>query len=98
MQLTIRRDRHAWLLVGALLCAAAAGNAKPIESGQWFSEEMSTNSMRDVFSFYAVSNDTVIVRVANEDALKLDIPDIDIIYRGLTTNLIASTTNNTIVY
>lgn len=100
MQSTIKRGNPAWLLVGALLCAAATCNAKPIESGQYFSDEMSTNSLPDgdVFSFYAVSNDTVIVRVANGDALKLNIPDIDISYRGLTTNLIVSVSNNAIVY
>ncbi|MDP2989207.1 MAG: caspase family protein, partial [Kiritimatiellota bacterium] len=99
MQPTIRRERRWGFLLGIIFCAAAAGNAKTIESGQWFSEEMSTNSSRDVFSFYAVSNDTVIVRVANEDTLKpLEIPDIDIVYWGLTTNLITSTANNFVVY
>ncbi|MBU0715215.1 MAG: caspase family protein [Verrucomicrobia bacterium] len=94
MQLTIRRGRHAWLLVGALLCAAATCNAAdPIESGQYKSGSLDTNTPTHVFGFYAVANDAVIVRVAEEDSVKQEIPDVSIKYR-VTTNLLAATSNN----
>jgi len=80
MQFKIRRGNPAWFLVGALLCTAATCTAEPIESGEWASGSLSTNAPAHIYAFSADASNTVIVRVANEDALRNEIPDISIRY------------------
>ncbi|MBI2437956.1 MAG: caspase family protein, partial [Lentisphaerae bacterium] len=71
---------------GILLCAAGSCWAANIESGQWFSTDISTNNLRDVYEFQAYSNDTVLVRVANEDPYMLHVPDVLIYYQNRSTD------------
>ena len=93
MQSTMKPGQRAWILAGVLLCAAATGSAQePIESGQYKSGSLETNPPTHVFCFAAVPNDTVIVRVAEEDSVKQDVPDVEIYYRA-TTNLQACSSN-----
>ncbi|MBI2438400.1 MAG: hypothetical protein HYV36_06270, partial [Lentisphaerae bacterium] len=61
MQPIMRPNGLRWLLTGILLCAAGSCWAANIESGQWFSTDISTNNLRDVYEFQAYSNDTVLV-------------------------------------
>ncbi len=70
------------VLLLAVLLATGLCSAKNIESGQWYQETMNTNSMTDAFEFWAVPGDTVIMRVACEDALRTEIPDMSLYYRA----------------
>ncbi|MFN2352289.1 MAG: hypothetical protein ABR497_10125, partial [Kiritimatiellia bacterium] len=49
---------------------------RPIESGQYFSDNVSTNNYIDPFYFFALPGDTVLLRLANEDAVVAHVPDV----------------------
>ena len=85
------KTRIAWFwtlglaLAAGLVVAPVSSHAANIESGAWYSEAVDTDAMTDVYWYYAESNDTIIIRVANEDALRLEIPDVDLYYENRTT-------------
>ncbi len=80
----------------------ASGQAD-IESGQYYSGSLSTNAGANTvpYFFFAESNDTVLVRVANADSMYMNVvPDIYLYYvetipTPSITNLITSSTGNT---
>ncbi|MBI2439847.1 MAG: VCBS repeat-containing protein [Lentisphaerae bacterium] len=73
-------------LAGILFIAAGSAFAVNLESGQYFLADMSTNDLRDVYEFQAYSNDTVLIRVANEDPYMLHVPDVLIYYQNRATD------------
>src|ERR1035437_3227664 len=59
-------------LLAVLLALPAFVSGQDIESGQYYSDSLTTNNDTIPYYFFAVSNDTIIVRVADEDTAYKD--------------------------
>ncbi len=91
MQLANRLQCAGWGLLAGLMFLPTLAGGQAIESGRYFSGTLSTNNPIDPYYFDAVTNETVIVRVATEDAVYTQVPDINI-YSPIT-QLVASVSN-----
>lgn len=87
--------RYALLAIGALLCTSAICRAASIESGNYTSGSLNTNAPIHIYSFAAEANDSVIVRIADEDSLRTEVPDMSVFDRA-TTSLVASASDRLI--
>ncbi len=85
MRTITTRTRSTLLGCAAGVAMAISGAARDIESGQWFAEDVSTNAFSDIYAFQADTNDTVIIRVANEDSRRWEIPDLVLTYEDRST-------------
>ncbi len=86
MSSSARHKFYGLLLTAALFGITQPAQAINIESGKWMGMAMSSNAPSEIFFFQAYSNETVIVRVANEDAKRTEIPNIFISYEDRSTN------------
>lgn len=78
-----------WMLVALAGMTFEKAMASPIESGQYFTDFLSTNNPVHPYYFDARPNDTVLVRVACEDALSSYVPDITVYSDLAATHKIA---------
>ncbi len=67
-----------WMLAASVGLAVGTAAASPIESGQYFTDTLSTNNWVDPYYFDARPGETVLIRLACEDANVPYVPDISV--------------------